>query len=375
MTRKAVYAGSFDPPTNGHLWMIQQASRLFDEVVVAVGTNPQKRSSFPTDIRLAMFRDMTHDLSNISVGSLGSMYLVDFAANVGADYMLRGIRNGSDVAFEAVLRHINADIARRAGPTSAIESVFLMPPRELIEVSSSMVKSLVGPTGWERTVAAYVPPHVLARLIGRRHHWLWEQLVHAGARGEEDAFWVEGLMPYAVSGRHHHGMPHVSEVLTELEGARDLLADPAVVGFAAVCHDAVLDCSRDDNEERSAEFARNFAHEFGMPGSFGDTAAYYVLATKDHRGENTDAKILNDADMAVLGYGPVRFDEYERGIEREYLAMCSAQEYRAGRIKWISNLLNESPDHIYDSPYFEQRFGAQARVNLLKSLGSLRCEQ
>lgn len=158
----AVYAGSFDPPTNGHMWMIEAGARLFDELVVAVGINPQKRYVYELDERLGCLREGTAHLANVRVEHFGNRYLVDYAAEIGAEWMLRGIRGEPDFAYEQGMRNVNRDL------DPEIETVFLMPPREMAECSSSFVRSLVGVEGWPAVVARYVPPATFALI--ERHH-------------------------------------------------------------------------------------------------------------------------------------------------------------------------------------------------------------
>lgn len=157
--RKAVYAGSFDPPTEGHMFMIREGSHLFDELVVAIGVNPDKRPLFTVEERLELLRSATRDFQNVTVSSFESRYLIDYAAEQKARYLLRGIRNSADFHFEQVMRNVNAD--RNGGVTT----IFLMPPRELAEVSSSFVKGLVGPRGWARFLRGMVPPAVHEALL------------------------------------------------------------------------------------------------------------------------------------------------------------------------------------------------------------------
>jgi pantetheine-phosphate adenylyltransferase len=149
--KKAVYAGSFDPITNGHLWMIEQGARLFDVLVVAIGVNPDKSYTFSLQERMAMIEQATSTLPQITVDSFDQQFLVDFAYTVDAQYILRGIRNEADYAFERGMRHINEDLR------AEIITVFMMPPREMAEVSSSFVRGLIGPKGWERVIQRYVP--------------------------------------------------------------------------------------------------------------------------------------------------------------------------------------------------------------------------
>jgi pantetheine-phosphate adenylyltransferase len=157
-----VYAGSFDPPTLGHLWMIEQGVRLFDRLTVAVGVNPDKKYTFSVEERLEMLRDSVKQFRNLTVTSFSNRYLIHYAQSVGAAYILRGIRSESDYEFERTMRNINGDI------DSNICTVFLMPPRGIAEISSSMVRGLIGPVGWQKIVRKYVPDSVYAKLRAHR---------------------------------------------------------------------------------------------------------------------------------------------------------------------------------------------------------------
>lgn len=152
--RIAVYAGSFDPPTNGHLWMIQRGLEMFDRLIVAIGSNPSKSYSYTVEERLEMLRASVPNSNRLEIDHFDNRYLVDYAKKKNATYILRGIRSPNDYEYERVMRHINADMAPE------ITTAFLMPPRDVAELSSSMIKSLTGPEGWEETVKRYVPPEV-----------------------------------------------------------------------------------------------------------------------------------------------------------------------------------------------------------------------
>jgi pantetheine-phosphate adenylyltransferase len=152
--RKAVYAGSFDPLTNGHLWMIKQGLSLFDHLTVAIGINPEKDYTYGVDERLNILKKTLPLSHNLDIAYFENLYLVDYATEIGASYILRGIRSAHDYEFERGMRHTNSQLKKD------ITTVFLMPPRDLAEVSSSMVKGLIGPEGWEEHVAKMVPPAV-----------------------------------------------------------------------------------------------------------------------------------------------------------------------------------------------------------------------
>jgi pantetheine-phosphate adenylyltransferase len=154
-----VYAGSFDPLTIGHLWMVEEGARLFEHLIVAVGVNPDKKQTFSVEERLEMLRESCQPFRNVSVAAFSNLYLIDYAESVGATHILRGIRSAGDYEFERTMRNINGDL----DPT--ICTVLLMPPRDIAEVSSSMVKGLIGPSGWRNIVKKYVPPPVYRRLL------------------------------------------------------------------------------------------------------------------------------------------------------------------------------------------------------------------
>jgi len=152
--RTAVYAGSFDPPTNGHLWMIQRGLQLFDRLIVAIGNNPSKKYTCRVEERLELLRASIPSCERLVIDHFHHRYLVDYAKDQGASYILRGIRSSDDYEYERVMRHINGDLAPE------IDTTFLMPPRDIAELSSSMVKGLIGPNGWQNLVQRYVPPPV-----------------------------------------------------------------------------------------------------------------------------------------------------------------------------------------------------------------------
>ncbi len=156
--RRALYAGSFDPTTNGHMWVVEEGARLFDELVVVVGQNPHKKGAWSLEERVAILKECCAHLDNVEVRHFDGRYLVRVAAELGARYLLRGLRNAADFAYEQTIHNVNRDLE----PT--VETVFLVTPRELAEVSSSTVRGMVGFEGWEEVVARYVPMPVLRRM-------------------------------------------------------------------------------------------------------------------------------------------------------------------------------------------------------------------
>jgi pantetheine-phosphate adenylyltransferase len=132
---KAIYPGSFDPPTNGHFDLIERGSRIFDELVVAVLRNPEKDPLFSVADRRAMLEAMTAGLDNVSIDTFEGL-TVDYALRVGATAILRGIRAVSDYEYELQMALMN----RKLQPS--LETVFMMPAEKYSYLSSRLVREV-----------------------------------------------------------------------------------------------------------------------------------------------------------------------------------------------------------------------------------------
>ncbi len=155
MSRIAVYAGSFDPPTKGHLWMMRQGALLFDELVVALAVNADKPGYLTMEQRRDVLEELLVELpGNVRLAVVEYGFLIDFAQEAQATFLLRGLRNTTDFEYEKTIARMNAQMEQR------IQSVFLMAPSEFEQVSSSIVRGFVGFPGWERWAEACVPPAV-----------------------------------------------------------------------------------------------------------------------------------------------------------------------------------------------------------------------
>jgi pantetheine-phosphate adenylyltransferase len=157
MPVKALYPGTFDPPTNGHVDLIQRGARIFDELVVAILINPVKNPLFTVEERVEMLKEATRALGNVRIATFDGL-MVDFARQLEATAVLRGIRAISDYEYEFQMALMN----RRLAPE--IETVFLQPAGRYSFVSSRMVKEVFSLNG---DVSGLVPPNVLKRLRGR----------------------------------------------------------------------------------------------------------------------------------------------------------------------------------------------------------------
>jgi pantetheine-phosphate adenylyltransferase len=157
MPVKAIYPGTFDPPTNGHVDLIQRGSKLFDHLTVAILMNPVKNPLFTVQERVDMLKEATKPLGNVSVEKFDGL-MVEFARAAGATAVLRGIRAISDYEGEFQMALMN----RRLAPE--IETVFLQPAGRYSFVSSRMVKEVFSFGG---DITGLVPTNVLKKLRAR----------------------------------------------------------------------------------------------------------------------------------------------------------------------------------------------------------------
>ena len=155
--RAAVYAGTFDPITRGHLSVIERAAQLFDRLLVLVAVNPDKRPLFSGGERVQMIRLATAAWPNVGCAETAG-YVVERARAEGARYLVRGVRGATDAGAEIAL----ADMNRALAPE--IETVFIPAHPELSEVSSSRLKQLVSEGA---DVTRYCPPEIAARVRAR----------------------------------------------------------------------------------------------------------------------------------------------------------------------------------------------------------------
>lgn len=156
---RCVYPGSFDPVTVGHMDLIERASRLFEEVTVAVLHNPSKSGCFPVEKRLEMLSRTCAHLPNVQIKSFGGL-LVDFAVQEQAGIVVRGLRAVTDFESEFQMAQLNHQICPQ------VETLFLMTSPETAYISSSAVREIAAFGG---DISAFVPPVILSEVRSALH--------------------------------------------------------------------------------------------------------------------------------------------------------------------------------------------------------------
>lgn len=157
MEKRAIYPGTFDPMTNGHLDLVTRAANMFDHVILAIATSPSKKPMFSLEERVALATQVTAHLPNVEVLGFSEL-MAHFAQHQNANILVRGLRAVSDFEYEMQLANMN----RHLMPT--LESVFLMPSKEWSFISSSLVKEVARHGG---DIAPFVP-EIIAQALSEK---------------------------------------------------------------------------------------------------------------------------------------------------------------------------------------------------------------
>lgn len=338
---KVLYAGTFNPLTVGHLSVIRQAQKMGMQVIVGAGSNPDKKSHGNIDL---IKRDVPANTEVIAMD--GSQYTANIAKNLGCDALIRGIRGLSDLDSELVLAQENRRIA-------GISTMFIPADPQYSHVSSSFVKAMVGPKGWEEAIKGYVPPAHYNRMIAD-HLKLPKLLVGK----------------YTEAHRHYHTAVHINDCIAWLERAKNedeylkeywpLYYD--TIYRAILWHDAVYVPGNTDNEDNSVYLFKDYGLSDSR--SRDKEVIEFILATKTHsvpEKASNALKLFLDIDMSILGADLDRYIEYTHQIRKEY-SMLSNPDYYDARERFLRDLL-ERP-RIFHSDYFHNLLEEKARRNI-----------
>ena len=155
--KKAIFPGSFDPITTGHIDIIERAIPLFDEIYLAIGENSQKKSLFDLEQRVEWLRKISENYDNVRIGTYEGL-TVNYAEELGVKYLIRGLRNSSDFDYEKTISQLNSIIGK------GLETVFFISKPEYSHISSTIVREIIKGKG---DVSAFVPEQINLDLINK----------------------------------------------------------------------------------------------------------------------------------------------------------------------------------------------------------------
>jgi pantetheine-phosphate adenylyltransferase len=375
MKRKAIFPLSADPITNGHLDVIERMALLYDELCVLISVDHRKKYTFTTDERVSLVKQTTNHLQNVTVETCVKSYVAKYAKNYGAQVLLRGLRNGTDLEYEAAMANENHHIC------PDIEILWVPCRPEFMYVSSTVVKSHVGvDVDWEQQVARLVPGIALNKMKDKHMlerasiHWQDLMTCIGNPKGNETLF-KKIVERYTESSRAHHTLAHIVFMLDELENVKHLTIKYNETRFGAWYHDVVNDAYAEVrpepmyNEKRSAYYASLDMHELGLPNDFIKNVERLIMATAHKKlATEPDEMIITDLDLLILGQNEKVFDAYDANIRIEY-ELIPIDQYNAGRTRVLNHFL-ERPS-IYATDFFKEKYETIARENLKRSIAIL----
>ena len=376
--RRVLYAGSFDPPTNGHKWVMGEVSSQWDKGFVAIGINSGKdKGRFPISEREKMLEEIiVKEFPNLIVTSFVGMYAADFAETLGAKTVVRGLRDGADFINESNMGQINSGI------NPEVRTIAMFPPLPLLQISSSSVMGLMGYEGWENTVTRMVPENVFKRLEALQTEkdkkmlgdkWLVLCTKLKVKENQHEVF-DELFKRYSETHRKYHNVNHLKTSLNELELVRDQADDPDALEMGIWFHDAVhlpvnlKSANKPDDEGESAQLAIDrLTKKLGLSKDFAEKVASLIIVTKhDLIPQKYDGKLIADIDLAIFGRSSRLYNIYEENIRQEYSSVPD-DIFIPNRGKLLESFITPSRKSIYQTYYFNNRYEQQAHANLEKA--------
>lgn len=378
---KLGFAGTFDPITDGHMWVIEQARNMAgsDGVVILMPHNPAKTPGTNTRNRKQVVEAVIKDLgwNDVTVELIERDYTARAAKKLGVDYLIRGIRNAADFDYENQLHQANVTEVR------GVPTLFVMPPPEVAKISSSYVKSFASgdPIGWHWIVQKMMPTAAYEHMRKMWLHKQWKDLWNY----EHKDFLMQ--QPYEVSfhaliskefygdpSRPYHNLDHLVHGLCEIDRwfavAKDInnadAGDFKNLKKAFWYHDAIYTASHGNevsDEEASARLFEQLTIGRKESSDIGD----YIRATDHFQVNNINNSykhVLLGADLAILGQERPIYARYTKQIRREYKHFSEA-EYLAGRIKALQYLVKKSmAGTLYEDEYFHDMYNHRACQNM-----------
>lgn len=379
--RVAVYAGTFDPLTNGHLWVIQQARKLADKVHVVMAVNADKRPTFSEDERGAMFADIVKDMPGVEFHTISNQFLVDFAKSVKANMLIRGVRNAVDLEYEQTL----CDVNRQEAPN--IQTVILIPPKNLQHISSSFVRGLLPFINWRKIATPLVPPIVMQNLKALTLKNRWNRLsTQLGLDPKLTAPMIRDLLAaYTEKTRFYHNMDHLLDCFEVLDTYLNDKDAPVPINkdlleLSLWFHDIVDERGNPQGVDQSADRAVAFlgsASKTVTPAQL-DQVRQNIMATKHFAPQigapNLDTQLMTDIDLAILGQSAKAYKTYRQQIRQEYQPLYGVQ-YAPGRAKVMGKFLKPERANIYQTDWFRQKYQAKAEKNIQGEITALLAEK
>lgn len=356
------YGVSCDPITNGHIAIAKEALRIIDKLIIGIGLNPQKKGTYMFSIeeRVYLVKEALKEYRDrIEVYPVGSEFLVNFAIKHNCSILIRGLRNEVDFQSEVALNNLNKELS------SDLSTIYLMADKVHLEISSSLVKSLLLYKDFEQMLRNKVPARVYEYLIREKILWMVQD-VFCDHNLRLDLLRSQ-LGCYLDEGRFYHNISHIYQMLKSI--------DSLIVGedvkkelyLATIYHDIVYNPQKikGENELESRSYFEKKCF-VDLDPSLKNTIGLYIESTIKHEPlvDNSTNKIFLDLDLSILA--SPSYKKYATDIRREY-SFVPEDVYIKERTKVLKKFIKKQ---IYYSQEFLSLEGA-AKENLKWEVNSL----
>lgn len=352
-----VFAGSFDPMTNGHLYIIKEAMKIAENVIVLVCNNSNKQYMFEPHERKEIITNIINDegiSSNVTVEVLSDRYVSEWMTENNYTHLIRGIRNTADFDQEKLITNTNRSVLGDA------QTIFIIPPSNLASVSSSFVKGLIGPKYWSYRINNFLPNASYNAILV---NFIKKQCISLIRGGNVFKLVISA---YSDEDRYYHNLSHLCEVINTLKINGDLngqsymyaLLHDIVYNGKCNGYDGVIDKNLSD-EENSFIIAKNlnsdYSYEFIKRTSYKEDLSYGW------------EKRFAASDMSILAAPSDIYDQYSVNIRKEY-SRYSDEEYNKGRVEVLENLLI----YVERNEIFDNISLKQVQKNVNREISKLR---
>jgi pantetheine-phosphate adenylyltransferase len=367
--KKIAFSGSFDPITNGHLYVLKEGLEIAGKALLIIAVNPDKKTLFSAQERKEMiYQTLVENKIEHQVDILISKkeFVAQIALENDCQYLIRGIRNGIDFDYESLIQKANTEVLHGA------KTIFIMPPRELESVSSSFIKNFIGPVGWHWYIQKFVSESVY-RFIVKKYLFQYIQQ-YTKVPTEHLPSLISTLeQHYQEKNRFYHNLNHILHCYEELDwlASNYEISTEAIqdIGAAIFAHDIIYNAKqKQSDEELSAQWLLNYGKSlninFESSAKLVSSTAYF--SSNQPPSEDEKTQIMHSIDFAILGSQEEQYKIYQENIRQEY-SYVDQKDYCIGRIQALHQLLKKT---IYQSIYFS-KYENQARKNIQYEISQL----
>lgn len=373
---KALFAGSFDPFTLGHLDIVKKTLKEYDELIICISNNEAKKHLFSQEDRKRIIEAALADLQTSKKITIvcNSGTTVDVAIKYNVDTLIRGIRSQSELDNEVSFASINEKLAQIRGFSIKTKLIW-QEDFTLKSTSSSLVRALFSLNEYI-VCSHYVPKNVHQELLCIYLKPYFKGLFAEAYVPRVETLWADLVKTY--KSRPYHNLSHLGYMINMLNIFQKQASSSELASInsfniilAIFMHDYVYDVTQNDNEERSIEETKKNwdGITFYQPK---EVLRNLILATKHTNVEPLTGEpgLVADLDLAILGTNhPQTWDDYCNSIRQEY-SIYSDKEYALARTEFLVKMLKRK--QIFNTDCFFKLFEKQARKNIRKEIFKLR---